>query len=133
MSYKGGRPGFVRSSIIERSVPFFDGNSMFRSLGDILVDDHVALLFMDFEQPDRFGPRRRQLTIRPPVVDVGGHSGRGSGHGCTHVSQLPRFFHHVVLDRLSMFAPAPGRQPPEPIGRQWRNFATTCHAHPADT
>jgi len=53
-SYKAGLPGFVRV-LDERTVAFpdYDGNGMFRSLGNILVNPHVGLLFIDFEHPGR--------------------------------------------------------------------------------
>src|SRR6195256_4027266 len=53
-SYKGGAPGFVRvTGNDELAFPSYDGNGMFRSLGNMLVNPAVALLFMDFEQPRR--------------------------------------------------------------------------------
>ena len=54
VSYKGGRPGFVRC-LDRRTIAFpsYDGNGMFRSLGNMLVNDRVSLLFVDFEHPDR--------------------------------------------------------------------------------
>ncbi len=53
-SYKAGPPGFVRI-VDERTLAFpdYDGNGMFRSLGNILVNPHVGLLFVDFERPGR--------------------------------------------------------------------------------
>ena len=53
-SYKGGAPGFVRvTAADELAFPSYDGNGMFRSLGNILVNPAVALLFIDFEPPNR--------------------------------------------------------------------------------
>jgi uncharacterized protein len=53
-SYKGGPPGFVRV-VGEDTLAFPDykGNGQFRSLGNILVNPQVALLFVDFERPGR--------------------------------------------------------------------------------
>src|SRR6266478_4091791 len=53
-SYKGGDPGFVR--VVgpgTLAFPSYDGNGMFRSLGNVLVNPHVGLLFIDFESPKR--------------------------------------------------------------------------------
>ena len=49
-SYKGGAPGFVRA-LDERTIAFpsYDGNGMFLSLGNVLANPHVGLLFVDFE------------------------------------------------------------------------------------
>lgn len=53
-SYKGGMPGFVRV-LDEQTLAFpdYDGNGMFRSMGNILVNPHIGLLFVDFEHPNR--------------------------------------------------------------------------------
>ena len=53
-SYKGGMPGFVRvlnSNTL--AFPDYDGNGMFKSLGNLLVNPHVGMLFIDFEHPGR--------------------------------------------------------------------------------
>src|SRR6478672_1961629 len=53
-SYKGGAPGFVRvTGEAELAFPSYDGNGMFRSLGNVIVNPAVALLFIDFERPNR--------------------------------------------------------------------------------
>ena len=53
-SYKGGDPGFVRvTADNELAFPSYDGNGMFRSLGNVLVHPAVALLFIDFDKPRR--------------------------------------------------------------------------------
>src|SRR5438552_2486345 len=53
-SYKGGLPGFVRV-MDDRTlaIPDYDGNGMYRSWGNILVNPHVGLLFLNFENPKR--------------------------------------------------------------------------------
>ena len=53
-SYKGGDPGFV-SVIDERTIAFpsWDGNGMYLSAGNVLVNPHVGLLFIDFERRSR--------------------------------------------------------------------------------
>lgn len=53
-SYKGGDPGFVR--VIDESTlmfPVFDGNGMFRTLGNLKVNPRVGLLFIDLESGSR--------------------------------------------------------------------------------
>jgi len=53
-SFKGGAPGFVRvTGDAELVFPSYDGNGMFRSLGNVLVNPAMALLFIDFERPNR--------------------------------------------------------------------------------
>ncbi len=46
-SYKGGMPGFVRvTGPSELAFPDYDGNGMFKSLGNILANPSVGLLFI---------------------------------------------------------------------------------------
>ena len=53
-SYKGGQPGFVRV-LGEKTIAFpnYDGNGMYLSAGNALVNPHVGLLFISFEQRKR--------------------------------------------------------------------------------
>jgi predicted pyridoxine 5'-phosphate oxidase superfamily flavin-nucleotide-binding protein len=47
VSHKGGPPGFVRvTGPSELAFPDYDGNGMFRSLGNIGVNPNVSLLFI---------------------------------------------------------------------------------------
>src|SRR5215216_4674926 len=53
-SYKGGEPGFVR--VVDDATiafPSFDGNGMYLTLGNALVNPYVGLLFIDFEDRRR--------------------------------------------------------------------------------
>src|SRR5205085_12133796 len=48
-SYQGGDPGFVR--VVDPSTlafPSYDGNGMYLSVGNVLVNPNVGLLFVDF-------------------------------------------------------------------------------------
>ncbi len=57
-SYKGGDPGFVKVVAPDRLVfPDYDGNGMFRSLGNVQVNPHVGLLFMGI------GPKPARLRV----------------------------------------------------------------------
>jgi uncharacterized protein len=48
-SYKGGEPGFVRV-LDEHTVAFpsYDGNGMYLSAGNVLINPNVGMLFIDF-------------------------------------------------------------------------------------
>src|SRR3954462_5873346 len=48
-SYKGGDPGFVR--VLDPTTlrfPNYDGNGMYLSAGNVLVNPHVGMLFINF-------------------------------------------------------------------------------------
>jgi predicted pyridoxine 5'-phosphate oxidase superfamily flavin-nucleotide-binding protein len=53
-SYKGGAPGFVKVAD-NRTIAFpnYDGNGMFLSMGNILENSKIGMLFIDFENPQR--------------------------------------------------------------------------------
>jgi predicted pyridoxine 5'-phosphate oxidase superfamily flavin-nucleotide-binding protein len=53
-SYKGGAPGFVRIVAPDTlAFPSYDGNGMFKSLGNIRANPAVGMLFIDFERGNR--------------------------------------------------------------------------------
>src|SRR3954467_15604394 len=58
-SFKGGPSGFVRvTGPAELAFPDYDGNGMFKSLGNILVNPSVGLLFIAMHGQ----PRRLRVT-----------------------------------------------------------------------
>src|SRR5512138_1430696 len=63
-SFKGGAPGFVRvTGTDELAFPDYDGNGMFKSLGNVLVNPNVGLLFLDMHEK----PRRLRVNGRATV------------------------------------------------------------------
>ena len=53
VSYKGGDPGFVR--VLDNKTiafPCYDGNGMFYSMGNLMGNGQVGMLFIDFERID---------------------------------------------------------------------------------
>ena len=59
-SFKGGPPGFVR--VVgpgELAFPDYDGNGMFKSLGNILANPNVGLLFIDMGEQAAAAARQR--------------------------------------------------------------------------
>jgi predicted pyridoxine 5'-phosphate oxidase superfamily flavin-nucleotide-binding protein len=59
VSHRGGRPGFVRVTDASEgtvlTVPDFEGNYLFNTLGNLALDPHAGLLFVDFERGDLLG------------------------------------------------------------------------------
>ena len=63
-SFKGGDPGFVRVMAPDLLVfPDYDGNGMFKSLGNICANPHVGLLFITMEDK----PKRLRVNGRAQV------------------------------------------------------------------
>jgi predicted pyridoxine 5'-phosphate oxidase superfamily flavin-nucleotide-binding protein len=121
-SYKGGRPGFVRV-ITEDTLAFpsYDGNGMFKSLGNVLRNPRVGLLFMDFEQPKRLRVNGvASIDFADPLV--------GSFVGAQLVVRVkaehifpncPRYIHRMTLEEISVYTPAPAHEPPVP---EWKKM-----------
>ncbi len=130
-SYKGGLPGFVRI-LDDRTLVFpdYDGNGMYRSWGNLLVNPHVGLLFLDFENPKRIRVNgTAQINERDPL--------RAEYPGSVFIIRVtadtifpacPRYIHKMQLVELSVYAPRPNYVPPVPA---WKTFAEFRDALPA--
>ena len=116
-SYKGGLPGFVRVLDARTlAFPCYDGNGMFRSLGNISVNPKVGLLFIDLERA-----RRMRINGRAAIEDDGELvAGFVGAQAVVRVDltrvfpNCPRYIHRMQLVAYSEYAPAPGTVPPEP-------------------
>ena len=121
-SYKGGLPGFVR--VLDRrtlAFPSYDGNGMFKSLGNVLVNPQVALLFIDFE-----APRRLRVLGRASLHDDAALLAGFAGAQRVVVVQAtaifpncPRYIHPMTRNGLSEHAPRPDHEPPDAA---WKRF-----------
>ena len=92
VSYKGGDVGFVRvvdSRTIE--LPSYDGNGMFRTLGNIIDTGRVALLFLDNAPPRRLRLHGTAVVDTDPaaVAQHVGRAGGGADHDRPAVPELP--------------------------------------------
>jgi len=78
VSHRGGRPGFVRvddtpqGSVL--TVPDFRGNFFFNTLGNIVANPQVGLLFVDYERGDLL-----QIGARAVVIEGGDEVRRFEG------------------------------------------------------
>jgi uncharacterized protein len=123
-SYKGGAPGFVRV-LDEHTIAFptYDGNGMFLTAGNVLVNAEVGLLFISFEQgrrlrlngtasisaDDELAPAwpGAQLVVRVRAREV--------------FPNCPRYIHRYELVERSRYVPVAGIEPPVPDWktREW--------------
>ncbi|MDX6592849.1 MAG: uncharacterized protein QOJ13_2045 [Gaiellales bacterium] len=123
-SYKGGDPGFVRV-VDEHTIAFpsYDGNGMFLSMGNLLVNPNVGLLFIDFD-------RRRRLRLNG-VASIDEHDPLASDLPeqqfvvrvrTTQVfPNCPRYIHRMQLVERSRFVPRQQCETPAPAWktREW--------------
>jgi predicted pyridoxine 5'-phosphate oxidase superfamily flavin-nucleotide-binding protein len=121
-SYKGGLPGFVRV-LDDRTLAFpdYDGNGMYRSMGNLLVNAHVGLLFIDFEQPKRLRVNgEARVTQDDPLLAEFDGAVFMVRVTATHVfPNCPRYIHRMTLAERSVHAPRTGHEPPVPA---WKTF-----------
>ncbi len=120
-SYKGGDPGFVRV-IDEHTVAFpsYDGNGMYLSMGNVLHNPHVGLLFVDFEAQKRLRLNgvasiaeddpltatyvEAEFVIRVRATDV--------------FPNCPRYIHRMQLVEPPRFVPRAACETPDPGWKQ---------------
>jgi predicted pyridoxine 5'-phosphate oxidase superfamily flavin-nucleotide-binding protein len=121
VSYKGGMPGFIRvTGPSELAFPDYNGNGMFRSLGAILENPNVGLLFIRWsDKPKRLRILgRASIDENDPLI-----SQFDSAQQIVRVKaerifdNCPRYIHHMELQNYSPYAPAPGHTPPAP---EWK-------------
>jgi hypothetical protein len=134
-SYKGGDPGFVRV-VDERTLAFpsYDGNGTFLSLGNLLVNPQVGILFVDFSSPRRLRVNgRASVEYRDPLLDE--YPGAQLLVHVRATDVLPncsRYVHRLELVERSRFVPHEGVAPPVPDWkrREWSHDALP-EDHPA--
>ena len=124
-SYKGGDPGFV-TALDEHTIAFpnYDGNGMYLSAGNLRVNPHVALLFIDFSA-DR--PRRLRLNGEASIEADDPLLARFPGSQfVVRVSvraifpNCPRYIHKMQRAERSPYVPRADRDVPVP---EWKRAA----------
>jgi len=126
VSYKGGMPGFVRVvGPSELAFPNYDGNGMYKSLGNVLVNPRVALLFIRFAD----GPRRLRVQGRahlhhddPLLAEWEGAQLVVRLTAERIFANCPRYLHHLELRAYSDYAPRAGHEPPVPDWKRRPEF-----------
>jgi predicted pyridoxine 5'-phosphate oxidase superfamily flavin-nucleotide-binding protein len=130
-SYKGGDPGFLR--VLDEhtlAFPSYDGNGMYLSLGNVLVNPQVGLLLIDFEDPSRMrieglasiadddplmaGFPEAQCVVRIDVQRV--------------FPNCPRYIHTMTRAERSRFVPQQGVPTPVP---DWKRSELAAGVLPA--
>ncbi len=116
-SHKGGAFGFVRVvAPDELAFPDYDGNGMFLSIGNILVNPNVGLLFIDFEQPRRLRVNGTASVWRhdPLIKHTVGAQLIVRVQARAIFPNCPRYVPKMHLIEPSIYTPRDGIDPPEP-------------------
>lgn len=122
-SFKGGLPGFARIVSPDLLVfPDYDGNGMFRSLGNIQVNPQVGLLFMRIgEKPGRLRINgSAELSFDDPMLaQMPGAAWLVKITPTAIFPNCPRYIPHLEVVEPSVYSPAPANLGPEPA---WKAF-----------
>jgi uncharacterized protein len=122
-SFKGGMPGFVRvTGPAEIAFPDYDGNGMFKSLGNILVNPSVGMLFVAMHgKPQRLRVNGEATVSRDDpllAMTVGAQLMVRVGVRAIFPN-CPRYIPTMQMVEPSIYAPRPGCEPAEPA---WKGF-----------
>jgi predicted pyridoxine 5'-phosphate oxidase superfamily flavin-nucleotide-binding protein len=126
-SFKGGDPGFARVVAPDLlAFPDYDGNGMFKSLGNIRANPHVGLLFIAME--DR--PRRLRVngTARvvlddPLMAEFEGAQAIVRVTPEDILPNCPRNIPRYALQEASPYVPRCGEARVEPAWKSFEIFA----------
>lgn len=122
-SFKGGPPGFVQVVAPDLLVfPDYDGNGMFKSLGNVRANPHLGLLFIGF------GDDARRLRVNgmaevvaddPAMADLPGAQLLVKVTPTAIFPNCPRYIPNLSQVAASPDAPRSGAEPVEP---KWKSF-----------
>ena len=122
-SFKAGPPGFVRVLAPDLLIfPDYDGNGMFKSLGNIKTNPQVGLLFIAMDaKPQRLRVNgRASLHLDDPLM-----AGCPGAQAIVRVTpeyifpNCPRYIPDMKTQTPSVYVPKEGVQPIEPA---WKGF-----------
>jgi predicted pyridoxine 5'-phosphate oxidase superfamily flavin-nucleotide-binding protein len=120
-SFKAGPAGFVKI-FDERTLAFpcYDGNGMYLSMGNLLANPKVGMLFLDFEKPNRLRiSGEASITESDPLL-----AGYAEAQFVVRVAvseiflNCPRYIPKFKRVADSPFVPVAGRQTPFPNWKQ---------------
>jgi hypothetical protein len=130
-SFKGGTPGFVRvTGPSELAFPDYDGNGMFKSLGNLVANPNVGLLFIALHgKPARL---RVNGTARVSRSDPLLEATVGAQLMVRVVARAifpncPRYIPKMQLAEPSVYVPQPGCEPLEPAWKSFDAFKDVVH------
>lgn len=121
-SFKGGPRGFVRVTAPNELVfPDYDGNGMFKSLGNIEANPNVGLLFVDIEKPKRLRVNGTARVLRddPLLAQTTGAQLIVRVTAAAIFPNCPRYIPAMTLASPSKYLPVAGAIPEEP---GWKSF-----------
>lgn len=130
-SFKGGPAGFVQvTGPSELAFPDYDGNGMFRSLGNVEANPSVALLFIALHG----APRRLRVNGRarigrddPLLATTVGAQMIVRVEAQAIFPNCPRYIPTMEIAQPSPYIPVPGEDPVEPAWKSFDIFKDDIH------
>lgn len=129
-SYKGGSVGLVKV-LDEKTLafPIYDGNGMFMSAGNLLVNDSVGMLFVDFNRQTRLRVNGNASIMKDDPLLANWQEAafvirvkvRETFPNC------PRYIHKMALVEESNFVPKKACKTPDP---DWKKLAVVADVLP---
>ncbi len=130
-SFKGGAPGFVRlTGPSELAWPDYDGNGMFKSLGNMTVNANVGLLFIDMhDKPRRLRVNGQASVSRddPLLASTVGAQLIVRVTARAIFPNCPRYIPKMQLAEPSIYVPTRGVEAPEPAWKGFDSFKDAIH------
>jgi len=127
-SFKGGAPGFVRVTAPDTLIfPDYDGNRMYKSLGNIALNPNVGLLFMKFGAEEGEGALYLRIRVSGTATVHDAHPALASYPGAHRIVEVkvrhvfpncPRYVPHMELVAPSRHIPAEGEDQPTPAWKE---------------
>ncbi len=121
-SYKGGPPGFVRvTGATTLEWPDFDGNSMYRSLGNILRSPGVGMLFLRMDGTSTKLRVNGQATLadtHPRLADYPGAKMMIAVEAREIFPNCPRYVPDMRNDTPSPYLPQTGETLARPVWKE---------------
>jgi uncharacterized protein len=127
-SFKGGEPGFVRVTGPSQVMwPDYDGNLMFRTLGNIRENPNVSMIFVNFNDPSKVNsPKdigKLRLNGKAKILDPPASNVVPGAKNMVVVDidfilpNCPRYLPESRFEQLSKYNPKPDHTPPQP---EWK-------------
>jgi hypothetical protein len=114
----------------ELAFPDYDGNGMFKSLGNVAINPHVGLLFIDL------GDKPRRLRVNgsasfsrddPLIETFAGAQMLVRVQARAVFPNCPRYIPSLKTGEPSRFAPRPNYDAPEPAWKGFDDFKGYVH------
>jgi uncharacterized protein len=130
-SFKAGMPGFVRlTGPSELAFPDYDGNGMFKSLGNLIANPNVGLLFIGLhDKPKRLRVNGSASVRRddPLLTKTVGAQLIVRVTARAVFPNCPRYIPSMQLIEPSIYTPRAGCDPVEPAWKGFADFKDVIH------